>query len=61
MRRFNVSELKSRYIHGEVEDFCKIIDMDEDDFYKLQDNEEIFIWEYDIELLKKARIFMEWV
>lgn len=61
MRRFNVFELKARYIHGEIYYFCKIVGMEENEFYNLQDHEEIFIWESDIELLKAAKIFDEWI
>lgn len=61
MRRFNVFELKARYIHGELEDFCIIIGMDEEEFYQLLDHEDILIWDHDIELLKAAKIFDEWV
>jgi hypothetical protein len=60
MRRFNVLELKTRYIHGEIEDFCIIVGITEDEFYKLQDHEELFIWDHSVELLKKAKIFEEW-
>jgi hypothetical protein len=61
MRFFNVYNLKSMYIHGEIEDFCKIIGMDEEEFYELGNHEEILIWDHHIEALKVAGIFKEWV
>lgn len=61
MRIFNVYKLKSYYIHGEIEDFCNIIGMEEDEFYELRNDEEIIIWDNQIELLKAAGIFKEWV
>jgi hypothetical protein len=61
MRFFNVFNLKAMYIHGEIEDFCKIIGMDEEEFYELRNDDEVLIWDHDIELLKAAGIFKEWV
>lgn len=61
MRRFTVFNLKAVYINGEIEDFCRIIGMTEEEFYEMQDHEEVLIWESDIELLKAAKIFEEWI
>ena len=61
MRLFNIYKLKSYYIHGEIEDFCKIIGLEEDEFYEYSNDEDIFITDKEIEELKVAGLFKEWV
>jgi hypothetical protein len=61
LRKFNVLELKTIYIKGDLDTFCIIIGMDINEFNKLNDNDQINIWDHEIELLKAAKIFQEWI